>query len=164
MEVKLRTALRHVVPMLIGALLFQMICSARTPPAAAAVDLTPQDIVAYLRNQQLADLNALIAALEAELGVKASAPVIAAGPRTGAVEAPPEPEPARTEFDVWLVAVGATKIQVIKAIREVTGLGLKEAKDLVESAPVRVRAMVPVADAEAMKRRLEEAGALAELR
>lgn len=160
---KLPTALRHVVPMLIGGLLFQVICSVRTPPAAAQGGMTQRDVIDYITNLRLTEVSALIKALEAELGVKASAPVVVVGPGPRPV-APPVEAPVQTEFDVWLVATGANKIAVIKAMREITGLGLKEAKDFVEGAPGIVRAQVSRADAEAMKQKLEAAGAVAEIR
>jgi large subunit ribosomal protein L7/L12 len=96
--------------------------------------------------------------------VKASAPVVMGGGAGAAAAAPVEKPPEQTEFDVVLAGAGANKIQVIKAIREITGLGLKEAKDLVEAAPKTVKEQVSKADAEEMKKKLTEAGATVELK
>ena len=107
------------------------------------------------------ELSELVKALEEEFGVSAAAPVaVAAAPAAGAA-APAAEE--KTEFDVVLAEVGANKINVIKVVRELTGLGLKEAKDLVDGAPKAVKEAVSKDDAEAMKKKLEEAGAKVEL-
>ena len=100
--------------------------------------------------------------LEDKWGVKA-APAVVAGVAGPAADAAP-PAAEQTEFDVTLTAAGANKIQVIKAIREITGLGLKEAKDLVEAAPKTVKEQVSKADAEEMKKKLAEAGATVDLK
>ena len=108
------------------------------------------------------ELSELVKALEEEFGVSAAAPVaVAAAPAAGAA-APAAEE--KTEFDVVLAEVGANKINVIKVVRELTGLGLKEAKDLVDGAPKAVKEGVSKDDAEAMKKKLEEAGAKVELK
>ena len=108
------------------------------------------------------ELAELVHALEEEFGVSAAAPVaVAAAPAAGAA-APAAEE--KTEFDVVLAEVGANKINVIKVVRELTGLGLKEAKDLVDGAPKAVKEAVSKDDAEAMKKKLEEAGAKVELK
>ena len=108
------------------------------------------------------ELSELVKALEEEFGVSAAAPVaVAAAPAAGAA-APAAEE--KTEFDVVLAEVGANKINVIKVVRELTGLGLKEAKDLVDGAPKAVKEAVSKVDAEAMKKKLEEAGAKVELK
>ncbi len=108
------------------------------------------------------ELSELVKALEEEFGVSAAAPVaVAAAPAAGAA-APAAEE--KTEFDVVLAEVGANKINVIKVVRELTGLGLKEAKDLVDGAPKAVKEAVSKDDAEAMKKKLEEAGAKVELK
>ena len=108
------------------------------------------------------ELSELVKALEEEFGVSAAAPVaVAAAPAAGAA-APAAEE--KTEFDVVLAEVGANKINVIKVVREITGLGLKEAKDLVDGAPKAVKEAVSKDDAEAMKKKLEEAGAKVELK
>ena len=108
------------------------------------------------------ELSELVKALEEEFGVSAAAPVaVAAAPAAGAA-APAAEE--KTEFDVVLAEVGANKINVIKVVRELTGLGLKEAKELVDGAPKSVKEAVSKDDAEAMKKKLEEAGAKVELK
>ena len=108
------------------------------------------------------ELSELVKALEEEFGVSAAAPVaVAAAPAAGGA-APAEEE--KTEFDVILVEPGAGKINVIKVVREVTGLGLKEAKDLVDGAPKAVKEGASKDDAEALKAKLEEAGAKVELK
>ena len=102
------------------------------------------------------EMSELVKALEEEFGVSAAAAVVAAAP--GAAAAAPAAE-EKTEFDVVLAEVGANKIAVIKVVREITGLGLKEAKDLVDNAPKAVKEGVSKDDAEAAKAKLEEAGA-----
>ena len=106
------------------------------------------------------ELNELVKALEEEFGVSAAAPVVMAGGAAPAAAA----EEEKTDFDVVLAEVGTNKIAVIKVVRELTGLGLKEAKDLVDSAPKAVKEAVAKADAEEMKKKLEEAGAKVELK
>lgn len=108
------------------------------------------------------ELSELVKALEEEFGVSAAAPVaVAAAPAAGN-DAPAAAE--KTEFDVVLAEAGATKINVIKVVRELTGLGLKEAKELVDTAPKPVKEGLSKEDAEAMKAKLEEAGAKVELK
>ena len=108
------------------------------------------------------ELSELVKALEEEFGVSAAAPVaVAAAPAAGAA-APAAEE--KTEFDVVLAEVGANKINVIKVVRELTGLGLKEAKEIVDGAPQAVKEAVSKDDAEAMKKKLEEVGAKVELK
>jgi large subunit ribosomal protein L7/L12 len=126
-------------------------------------EITRETVVDYLSQMPVIELAGLIRTLEDKWGVKA-APVAVAGVAGPAAEKPPEKEPEKTEFDVVLAAAGANKIQVIKAIREITGLGLKEAKDLVEAAPKTVKEQVSKADAEEMKKKLTEAGATVELK
>lgn len=107
------------------------------------------------------ELSELVKALEEEFGVSAAAPVaVAAAPAAGAAPAAEE----KTEFDVVLADIGGNKIQVIKAVREITGLGLKDAKDLVESAPKAIKEGVAKAEAEELKKKLEETGAKVELK
>src|SRR5689334_15324138 len=103
------------------------------------MSLTQDQVVDYIKNLRLSEVKSLIETLEAELGVKASAPVAvaAAGPAGPAAQA--EPVEEKTEFDVILQDAGEKKINVIKVVRELTGLGLKEAKDLVEGAPKEVK-------------------------
>jgi large subunit ribosomal protein L7/L12 len=126
-------------------------------------EITRETVVDYLSQMPVIELAGLIRTLEDKWGVKA-APVAVAGVAGPAAEKAPEKEPEKTEFDVVLAAAGANKIQVIKAIREITGLGLKEAKDLVEAAPKTVKEQVSKADAEEMKKKLTEAGATVELK
>ena len=111
-------------------------------------------ILDEIKELTLLEVNDLVKALEDEFGVSAAAPVMVAGAAGGAAAAE-----EKTEFDVVLEAAGSNKIATIKAVRELTGLGLKEAKDLVEGAPKAVKEGLPKADAEAAKKKLEEAGA-----
>jgi len=126
-------------------------------------DLTREQVVDYLSNLPVIQIAELIKTLEDKWGVKA-APAVIAGGGGGPAAAPAEAKAEQTEFDVVLANAGANKIQVIKAIREITGLGLKEAKDLVEAAPKTVKEQVSKADAEDMKKKLVEAGATVELK
>ena len=108
------------------------------------------------------ELNDLVKAIEEKFGVSAAAMAApAAGGAGGAAAAPVE---EKTEFNVMLLEAGANKVSVIKAVREITGLGLKEAKDLVDGAPKAVKEGIAKADAEAAKKKLEEAGAKAEIK
>jgi large subunit ribosomal protein L7/L12 len=107
------------------------------------------------------ELNDLVKAIEEKFGVSAAAVAAPAGAGGGAAAAVVE---EKTEFNVVLLEVGANKVSVIKAVRELTGLGLKEAKDLVDGAPKPVKEAIPKADAEAAKKKLEDAGAKAELK
>src|SRR3954467_2510382 len=126
-------------------------------------EITQDQVVEYLSNLPVIQIAELIKTLEDKWGVKA-APAVIAGGGGGAAPAPVEAKVEQTEFDVILSGAGANKIQVIKAIREITGLGLKEAKDLVEAAPKTVKEAVSKADAEDMKKKLTEAGATVELK
>ena len=113
-----------------------------------------------LDSMTVMELNDLVKAIEEKFGVSAAAmaaPAAAGGPAAAVVE-------EKTEFTVQLLEAGANKVQVIKAVREITGLGLKEAKDLVDGAPKNVKEGAPKADAEAAKKKLEEAGAKVELK
>ena len=124
--------------------------------------ISQADVVDYIKNLKLSEVKGLIEILEEELGVEASAPMMAmAAPAAGGAA---EPEEEKTEFDVILKAAGDKKIAVIKAVRAATGLGLKEAKDLVESAPSEVKTALPKDEAEALKKELEAAGAEAEIK
>ena len=125
---------------------------------------TQAEVVDYIKNLKLSEVKALISILEDELGVKASAPVVAVAGGGGAAPAAAEPVEEKTEFTVVLKAVGANKINVIKAIRELTGLGLKEAKDLVEGAPQVVKENIDKDASEAAKKKLVEAGAEVEIK
>ena len=122
--------------------------------------ITKDDILEAVGQMSVMDLNDLVKAFEEKFGVSAAAMAVA-GPAGGGAAAAVEEQ---TEFTVTLTEVGANKVGVIKAVREITGLGLKEAKDLVDGAPKPVKEAVPKADAEAAKKKLEEAGAKAELK
>ena len=119
--------------------------------------LTNEEILEAIASKTVLEISELIKMMEEKFGVSAAAAAVAvAGPAAGAA-APAAEE--KTEFDVVLADVGSNKIAVIKAVREITGLGLKEAKDLVEGAPKAVKEGLPKADAEAAAKKLEEAGA-----
>lgn len=127
-------------------------------------DVTQDQVVDYIKNISVLELSKLVKTLEEELGVSAAAAapvVVAGGAPAGAAAAAAE---EKTEFDVVLTEVGANKINVIKAVREVTSLGLKEAKDLVESAPKAIKEAVAKDEAEAIKKKFEEAGAKVEVK
>jgi len=130
--------------------------------------LTPEkmeDIVVTLSNLTILEVADLVKKLEEKWGVSAAAPVVVSGAGVPGAAAPaPDAAPEKEDFDVVLTAVGDKKIQVIKVVRELTGLGLKEAKDLVDGAPKTVKEGVPKAEAEAMKKKLEEAGGAIELK
>ena len=119
------------------------------------------DFLAALDTMSVMDLNDLVKAIEEKFGVSAAAMAAPAGAGGGAAAAVVE---EKTEFDVVLKEVGANKVGVIKAVREITGLGLKEAKDLVDGAPKTVKEAMPKADAEAAKKKLDDAGAKAEVK
>ena len=125
-------------------------------------DITKEDVIEYISNMTVLELSEFVKELEEKFGVTAAAPVAvaAAGPAEQAAEAAPE----KTEFDVVLAAAGDKKIQVIKAVRTITGLGLKEAKALVDSAPAPVKEGVSKDEAEQIKAQLEEAGATVEIK
>jgi large subunit ribosomal protein L7/L12 len=131
----------------------------------AATKITPKEFVEALKGWSILDVVEAVKAIEDEFGIKAAAPVAVAavaGPAAGGEAAAPEEE--QTEFTVTLTAVGDSKINVIKAVRELTQLGLKEAKDLVDAAPKPVLENVSKADAEKAVARLKEAGATADLK
>jgi large subunit ribosomal protein L7/L12 len=124
--------------------------------------ITPEEFVDALPSWSVLDVINAVKLMEEKLGIKAAAAVAAAPAAAAAAEvAAPEEQ---TEFTVVLTAIGDAKVNVIKAVREITGLGLKESKDLVDSAPKPVREAVPKEEAEQVKARLEEAGASAEIR
>ena len=122
--------------------------------------ISKDDILNAVSELSVMDLNDLVKAFEEKFGVSAAA---MAAPAAGGGAAAPAAE-EQTEFNVVLTEVGANKVGVIKAVREITGLGLKEAKDVVDGAPKTVKEALPKADAEAAKKKLEEAGAKAELK
>ncbi|KIF80257.1 50S ribosomal protein L7/L12 [Noviherbaspirillum autotrophicum] len=124
--------------------------------------ISKDDILEAVGQMSVMDLNDLVKAFEEKFGVSAAAMAVA-GPAAGAGAGAAAAE-EQTEFTVVLSEVGANKVGVIKAVREITGLGLKEAKDLVDGAPKPVKEGVAKADAEAAKKKLEEAGAKAELK
>jgi large subunit ribosomal protein L7/L12 len=121
--------------------------------------MTIEQILEAIENMKVLELNELVEAAEEKFGVSASAPVMvagAAGAEGGAAE--------KTEFDVILASAGSSKVKVIKAVREATGLGLKEAKEVVDNAPKAVKEAVSKDEAEALKAKLEEAGASVEVK
>ena len=120
------------------------------------------EILDKISSMTVLELSELISAMETKFGVSAAAAVAVAGPAAGAAPAAAAEE--QTEFSVILSAIGDTKVNVIKAVRELTGLGLKEAKDLVDGAPKPVKEGVNKADAEAAKKKLEEAGGKADIK
>jgi large subunit ribosomal protein L7/L12 len=124
--------------------------------------LTKDDILNWIRNASMLDISSLVKEIEEEFGVSAAAPVMAVGVPAGGGAAAEEEE--KTEFDVVLSATGSQKIQVIKVVRALTGLGLKEAKELVDSAPKAVKEKVDKAEAESVKSQLEEVGATVEVK
>jgi large subunit ribosomal protein L7/L12 len=126
-------------------------------------DLSKDQVVDYLSNLPVIQIAELIKTLEDKWGVKA-APVAVAGPAAAAGGAPAAAAEEQTEFTVVLKEAGANKINVIKVVREITGLGLKEAKDLVEAAPKDLKEGVNKADSAEFKKKLEEAGAKVELK
>lgn len=122
--------------------------------------VTKEDILNTIANMTVMEVVELVEAMEEKFGVSAAA--VAAAPVAVAAAAPAAEE--KTEFDVVMTSFGDNKVNVIKAVRAITGLGLKEAKDLVEGAPSTVKEAVSKADAEKMKKELEEAGAKVELK
>jgi len=129
-------------------------------------ELNQQQVVDYIKGISVLELSQLVKALETELGVSAAAampmgmPMMGGGAAGGGAAAAEE----KTEFTVMLTDIGGNKINVIKAVREVTSLGLKEAKDLVESAPKAIKEGVPKDEAESIKKKFEEAGAKVEIK
>ncbi|MGB4305704.1 MAG: 50S ribosomal protein L7/L12 [Coprothermobacter proteolyticus] len=124
--------------------------------------MTIEEIISEIENMPVSQLAELVKALEEKFGVSASMPVAVAAPVAGPAAAAPAEE-EKTSFDVILKEAGAKKLEVIKVVREITGLGLKEAKDLVESAPKPIKEGVTKEEAEELKKKLEEAGAVIEL-
>ena len=120
------------------------------------------EILDKIASMTVLELSELIKAMEEKFGVSAAAAVSVAAPAAGGAPAAAAEE--QTEFTVVLSAIGDNKVNVIKAVRELTGLGLKEAKDLVDGAPKPVKEAIPKADAEAAKKKLEDAGAKAEIK
>ena len=128
-------------------------------------ELTQSQVVEYIKNITVLELSQLVKTLEQELGVSAAAAMPMAMPvGGGAAAGPAAAAEEKTEFDVVLTDFGAKKIEVIKVVREVTSLGLKEAKDLVEGVPKPVKEGVPKAEAEAIKKKFEDVGAKVEIK
>jgi large subunit ribosomal protein L7/L12 len=125
-------------------------------------NITKEDVVEWLSSQSVLEIAGLVKDLEEKWGVSASAPVAAVAVAPAAAASAPAEE--KTEFEVILKSAGEKKIEVIKAVRGITGLGLKEAKDLVEGAPKTIKESVSKAEAEEMKKKLEDAGASVELK
>ncbi|MDO4641412.1 MAG: 50S ribosomal protein L7/L12 [Neisseria sp.] len=121
--------------------------------------ITKEDILEAVGNLTVMELNDLVKAFEEKFGVSAAAVAVAAGPAAGGAAAE-----AKTEFDVILTAAGDQKVGVIKVVRAITGLGLKEAKDMVDGAPKTVKEGVSQAEADDIKKQLEEAGAKVEIK
>ncbi len=121
--------------------------------------MTKEEMIEAIKGMSVLELNDLVKAIEEEFGVTAAAPVAIMGGGAGA-----EAAEEQTEFDVILNDAGASKIKVIKVVREITGLGLKEAKDVVDNLPKVVKEKISKEDAEAMKEKLEEVGASVEVK
>jgi large subunit ribosomal protein L7/L12 len=136
----------------------------KTAKEGSAAKITKEDVIAFIENMTVLDLADLVKELEDKFGVTASAPMIMAGAGVGGGAADAAPVEEQTEFDVILTEAGAEKIKVIKVVREFTTLGLKEAKDLVESAPKPVKEAVSKETAEEVKKKLEEVGAKVEIK
>ena len=128
------------------------------------MEVTREQVKDFLKNMSLMDAATLVKELEGELGVSAAAPVAVAAAGPAAAGGAPAAAAEKEDFTVVLSGAGDKKIQVIKVVREITGLGLKEAKDLVDGAPKPVKEAVPKAEAEAIKKKLEEAGGTVELK
>lgn len=124
--------------------------------------LTKDEIIGAIKEMNVVDLADLVKSLEEEFGVTAAAPMAVAAAPTAEAAAVVEEE--KTEFEVHIREIGPNKINVIKAVREVTSLGLREAKELVESAPAAVKESVPRDEADSVKAKLEDAGAVVEVR
>jgi len=124
---------------------------------------TKEEILDAIASMSVMDVVDLVKMMEEKFGVTAAAPIAMAAAAPGGGAAAPAAE-EQTEFTVTMSSFGANKVSVIKVIREITGLGLKEAKDLVEGVPSTVKESIPKADAEAIKKKLEEAGAAAEIK
>ena len=125
-------------------------------------NITKEDVVEWLSSQSVLEIAGLVKDLEEKWGVSASTPVAAVAVAPAAAASAPAEE--KTEFEVILKSAGEKKIEVIKAVRGITGLGLKEAKDLVDGAPKTIKESVSKAEAEEMKKKLEDAGATIELK
>ena len=127
-------------------------------------EVTQQQVVDYIKGISVLELSQLVKTLETELGVSAAAAVAVAAPAGGGAATAAAPAEEKTEFTVTLTDIGTNKINVIKVVREITALGLKEAKDLVESAPKPIKEGVPKDEAESIKKKFEEVGAKVEIK
>ena len=129
-------------------------------------ELNQQQVIDYIKGISVMELSQLVKALESELGVSAAAamPMAMPGMAAGGGAAAAAPAEEKTEFNVNLTEIGADKIKVIKVVREVTSLGLKEAKDLVEGAPKPIKEAIPKDEAEAIKKKFEDVGAKVEIK
>src|SRR5512134_2561539 len=127
-------------------------------------DLTQQQVIDYIKGISVLELSQLVKELEKELGVSAAAAMPMTMPMAGGGGAAAAPVEEKTEFTATLTEVGSNKINVIKVVREVTALGLKEAKDLVEGAPKAIKEAIPKEEAEAIKKKFEEVGAKVEVK
>ena len=125
-------------------------------------DITKDQVVEFISNMSVLDLSEMVKELEEKFGISAAAATVAAAPAAGSSEA--AAEEVKTEFEVVLTAIGEKKINVIKEVRAITGLGLKEAKEFVESAPKTVKEGIPQEEADALKAKLEAVGATAEIK
>jgi large subunit ribosomal protein L7/L12 len=126
-------------------------------------EVTSQQVVEYIKGISVLELSQLVKTLESELGVSAAAPMMMGGGGGGGAAAA-APAEEKTEFTVTLTEVGTNKINVIKVVREITALGLKEAKDLVEGAPKPIKEGIPKEEAAAIKKKFEEVGAKVEVK
>lgn len=125
-------------------------------------EITRADVISYLENANMLEISELVKEIEEKFGVTAAAPV--AMPMAGVAGGEAAPAEEKTEFDVVLKEIGSQKIQVIKVVRALTNLGLKEAKELVESAPTAIKEGVSKAEAEDIKKQLEDVGATVEIK
>jgi large subunit ribosomal protein L7/L12 len=136
----------------------------KTAKEGSAAKISKEDVIAFIESMTVLELAELVKELEEKFGVSASAPMIMAGVAAGGGGSEAAAVEEKTEFDVVLTEAGAEKIKVIKVVREFTTLGLKEAKDLVESAPKPVKEGVSKETAEEIKKKLEEVGAKVEIK
>jgi len=126
--------------------------------------MTKDEMLEAIKQMNVIELSDLVKALEEEFGISAAAPVMQAAAGPGASEEAPDAADEQTEFEVSIKEIGPNKINVIKAVREVTSLGLREAKELVEAAPTSVKDAVVKDEADSIKAKLEEAGAVVEIK
>ncbi len=136
----------------------------KTAKEGSAAKISKEDVIAFIESMTVLELAELVKELEEKFGVSASAPMVMAGVAAGGGGSEAAAVEEKTEFDVVLTEAGAEKIKVIKVVREFTTLGLKEAKDLVESAPKPVKEAVSKETAEEIKKKLEEVGAKVEIK